>query len=41
MCSDVYHYQCQQIHLVTARQYCDFILNAASGPDSVEKDPKR
>ena len=33
--SHSYYYQCQQILLVTERDYCDFILYAESGPDSV------
>jgi len=35
--SHSYNYQCQQILLVTERDYCDFILYAESGPDSVER----
>ena len=35
-----YYYQCQYILLVTGRKYCDFILHAASGPDSVERIPR-
>ena len=35
-----YYYQCQHILLVTGRKYCDFILHAASGPDSVERIPR-
>ena len=35
--SHAYYYQCQQILLVTGRTYCDFILHAGSGPDSVER----
>ena len=35
-----YYYQCQHILLVTGRKYCDFILQAASGPDSVERIPR-
>jgi len=38
--SHAYYYQCQQILLVTGRKYCDFILYAASGPDSVERIPR-
>jgi len=38
--SHAYYYQCQQILLVTDRKYCDFILHAASGPDSVERIPR-
>ena len=38
--SHSYFYQCQQILLVTGRKYCDFILHAASGPDSVERIPR-
>ena len=37
--SHAYHYQCQQILLITDRKYCDFILYATSGPDSVERIP--
>ena len=36
-CSHAYYFQCQHIFLVTDRKYCDFILHAASGPDSVER----
>ena len=32
-----YYFQCQHIFLVTDRKYCDFILHATSGPDSVER----
>lgn len=32
-----YYYQCQHILLVTGRKFCDFILNSANGPDSVER----
>ena len=35
-----YYYVCQHIPLVTGRQYCDFILHAVSGPDSVERIPR-
>ena len=35
--SHAYYFQCQHILLVTDRKYCDFILHAASGPDSVER----
>ena len=35
-----YYYQCQHILLVTGRKYCDFILHAVSGPDSVERIPR-
>ena len=35
-----YYYQYQHILLVTGRKYCDFILHAASGPDSVERIPR-
>ena len=35
-----YYYQYQHIPLVTGRKYCDFILHAASGPDSVERIPR-
>lgn len=38
--SQPYYYQCQQILLITGREYCDFILYAASGPDSVERIPR-
>lgn len=38
--SHSYFYQCQQILLVTGRKYCDFILHASSGPDSVERIPR-
>ena len=38
--SHAYYYQCQQILLVTGRQYCDFILHTASVPDSVERIPR-
>ncbi|KAJ7376530.1 hypothetical protein OS493_034267, partial [Desmophyllum pertusum] len=38
--SHAYYYQCQQILLVTGRKYCDFILHAASGPDSIERIPR-
>ena len=34
------YYQCQQILLETDRKYCDFILHAGSGPDSVERIPR-
>ena len=36
-CLHAYYFQCQHILLVTDRKYCDFILHAASGPDSVER----
>ena len=32
-----YYYQCQHILLVTGRKFCDFILHAENGPDSVER----
>lgn len=32
-----YYFQCQHILLVTDRKYCDFILHAACGLDSVER----
>ncbi|PFX19091.1 hypothetical protein AWC38_SpisGene16536 [Stylophora pistillata] len=32
-----YYYQCQELLLVTERKYCDFILYAERGPDSVER----
>ena len=35
--SHAYYFQCQHILLVTDRKYCDFILHAASGPDSAER----
>ena len=35
-----YYYVCQHIPLVTGRKYCDFILHAVSGPDSVERIPR-
>ena len=35
-----YYYECQHIPLVTGRKYCDFILHAVSGPDSVERIPR-
>ena len=38
--SHAYYHQCQQIPLVTGRKYCDFILHAATGPDSVERIPR-
>ncbi|CAH3020708.1 unnamed protein product, partial [Porites evermanni] len=38
--SHAYYYQCQQILLVTGRENCDFILHAASGPDSVQRIPR-
>ena len=38
--SHAYYYQCQQILLVTSRENCDFILHAASGPDSVQRTPR-
>jgi len=35
-----YYYPCQQILLVTGQENCDFILHAASGPDSVQRIPR-
>lgn len=34
------YYQCHHILLVTDRKFCDFILHAANGPDSVERIPR-
>ena len=35
-----YYYQFQHILLVTRRKYCDFLLHAVSGPDSVKRTPR-